>query len=391
MKMLDAMNEATRLTRQGRRKEATRLLQRVLGASSEADDSATNTPSDVPRGSVEIDGAVVTPKTKRADRENRSDPASNPGRTGTKARKAYNTASLADRLRPGRVRARAKRSGNAAPSVASGASYEWREHRGPHGSRRYRFYLPADRTAVPMPLVLMLHGCTQNADDFAAGTRICEAADRFGVAVALPEQPREANAMGCWNWFEPAHQTATRGEPAILRGVIDEILRSDRIDRARVFVAGLSAGGAMAATLGATHPDMFAGICVHSGLAHGSAKDTASAFAAMQNGPRNRLSSNGSTSRLFIVHGDADSTVAPINADALFASVEGAAGEVVRDEPGRRVTDLIAADGAVIARQWRVPGLAHAWSGGAPGASYTAPTKPDATDAMLRFFLKEDA
>ena len=235
-----------------------------------------------------------------------------------------------------------------------------------------------------MPLVLMLHGCTQDADDFAAGTRICEAAEQHGFVVALPEQGRDANPMGCWNWFEPAHQHGQRGEPAILSGIVDEVTRGERIDRARIVAAGLSAGGAMAATLGVTRPDLFSGVAVHSGLPHGSAKDTASAFAAMRSGGR-ASGSWPSRVRLFVVQGEADTTVAPVNADALLSSVNG---QVRKTRTGNMtVIDRVAPNGEMLARAWCIPGLAHAWSGGAKGASYTAPNHPDATAGMVEFLL----
>ena len=400
--MLDRMMEATRLVREGRTARATDVIRGAVGAGEGTPDAP---PEGVARGRVEIDGEALPPgkgssgtrasqpearRTTAAPKAQAAPPrpgrsAARPGRAGIArtldgalkglGRKPLGTASIL---------ARAKRGGSLAPTVAPGARYEWRTHRGPHGSRRYRLYVPAARPTRAMPLVMMLHGCTQDADDFAAGTRILEAAERHGLVVVLPEQPREANAMGCWNWFERGHQSPTAGEPAILGAIIDEVGAGERIDRARILAAGLSAGGAMAATLGATRPDLMAGIGVHSGLPHGAAHDTASAFAAMGSGGRaGKPWPDGP--RLFVVQGDADTTVAPANADALTGSVDGRSD--TRREQGILVTDRIGSDGRVRARAWRVPGLAHAWSGGAKGASYTAPNMPDATAGMLEFLL----
>ena len=283
-----------------------------------------------------------------------------------------------------RVRARAKGSGVEA-KVAAGATWEWRAHSGPHGSRRYRLYVPAGAASGPRPLLVMLHGCTQDPDDFATGTRILAAAEREGMVVALPEQPRDANPMGCWNWFEPAHQ-GTGGEPGIIAAIARDVAEAEGVDPARVFAAGLSAGGAMAATLAATHPDLFAAVGVHSGLPHGAARDMGSALSVMRTGAVPTPPSRADDPRLFVLHGDADATVAPANADALMAGV---AGERRRRAVGRAaVTTVHDAAGRALAEGWRVSGLGHAWSGGDPRGSHAAATGPDATAEMLRFFLE---
>ena len=285
---------------------------------------------------------------------------------------------------PARVRARAK-AHPATPEIPTGAHWEWRTHSGPHGSRRYRLYVPVSGTDGPRPLLLLLHGCTQDPDDFAVGTRILAAAERHGFVVALPEQPRDANPMGCWNWFDTAHQ-GKRGEPGILAGIMGDVAKAEAIDPARVYAAGLSAGGAMAATLAATHPKLFAAVGVHSGLPHEAARDMGSALSVMRTGavPPARPRTEGP--RLFVMHGDADATVAPANADALLAGVAGE--QLSRAVDGAMVTTVHDPDGRVLAESWRIPGLAHAWSGGDPKGSHASAAGPDATGEMLRFFLE---
>ncbi len=173
--------------------------------------------------------------------------------------------------------------------------------------RDYKLYVPPQAGERPLPLVVMLHGCTQQPDDFAAGTRMNEAARRQGCFVLYPAQSRQANPQRCWNWFKHNHQERGRGEPALLVAMTRNVMAQHAIDPARVYVAGLSAGGAMATILGAAYPDVYAALGVHSGLAAGAAKDLPSALAAMQSGGR---ADSGAVSRLptIVFHGDADTT-----------------------------------------------------------------------------------
>jgi poly(hydroxyalkanoate) depolymerase family esterase len=246
-----------------------------------------------------------------------------------------------------------------------------------------------------MPLLVMLHGCTQDPEDFAAGTRMNELAAAHGFLVAWPEQDKRANAQRCWNWFQPGDQARDRGEPAILAGIVRQIAAEQRVDTTRIYVAGLSAGGAQAAIMAAAYPDLFAAVGVHSGLACGAARDLPSALAAMRNGPVSIAPGSGSHPPTILFQGDLDRTVSPANADALTTqALAGAVG--LRTElhdgrgPGglgwRRARHVDAAGRARLER-WTVEGAGHAWSGGSPDGSYTEPRGPDASRAMLEFFL----
>jgi poly(hydroxyalkanoate) depolymerase family esterase len=259
--------------------------------------------------------------------------------------------------------------------------------------RDYKLYLPPQAGSRPLPLIVMLHGCTQNADDFAAGTAMNALASAHGFLVLYPEQSARANPQRCWNWFKHSHQQRGRGEPALLAGMTREVMAQHGADPARVYVAGLSAGGAMAAILGDTHPDLFAAVGVHSGLAAGVAKDLPSALGAMRTAPP-RSAGAPSGVPTIVFHGDADSTVHPGNAAAVIAASvpPGAAVETQQGVApgGRRFTRVLhqrAGDSAPQAEHWVVHAAPHAWSGGDPAGSYTDPRGPDASAEMLRFFL----
>lgn len=273
---------------------------------------------------------------------------------------------------------------------------------------------------VPMPVVCMLHGCTQDAATFAIATRMNAVADRHGFVVVYPEQERGDNPQTCWNWFRRDHQARRGGEPAWIAAIVAELMGTRSIDARRVFVAGLSAGGAMAAILGATHPDLFAAVGVHSGLAYGSAASVPGAFSAMARGggdgaERGRAAHAAMGPRAcpmpgIVVHGSADRTVAPDNAyrileqwfaaDRLAGTASGdldlarpAVVEHGRVDGGHayarsRWTD---ARGALTHEYLRVDGMGHAWSGGAAGGSYADHRGPDAAEAMWRFFAEVTA
>jgi poly(hydroxyalkanoate) depolymerase family esterase len=306
--------------------------------------------------------------------------------------------------------------------MASGGTWEPLDHRDATQARRSFVYTPqgiAPGTAVP--LVVMLHGCTQKPGGFAAATAMNRAADRHGFVVLYPEQARDANQQGCWNWFLPAHQHRDRGEPAFIAGAARAVMDASRwsIEAGRVFVAGLSAGGAMAAVVAATHPDLFSAVAVHSGLAYGCATDVGSAFAAMANGGRDArqqpqavLDAMGRHARpmpTIVVHGMGDRVVAPVNGEQLVAqwltANRLASSEPFEADPRRPTsTEAGRADGglAFTRRRWTdrrggplvehlsVHGLAHAWSGGTANGSFTDPNGPSATDAIWDFFREVD-
>ena len=280
------------------------------------------------------------------------------------------------------------------------------------GSRDYKLYLPSGYHCQALPLVVMLHGCTQNPDDFAAGTNMNRLAEEQRFCVLYPAQPVTANSNKCWNWFKAEDQQREGGEPEILAGMTRQVIDTYGLDASRVYVAGLSAGGAMATTLAMTYPDLYAAVGVHSGLPHGVARSLPDALGAMQGGtgPLANASSarvSASVSRVpaIVFHGDRDTTVHPSNADRVAAQYsasravgesasgpQGSAGKTV--ERGRvpkgyayTQTSHQDADGRSCLEQWVIHGAGHAWSGGDGRGSYTDPKGPDAAKEMLRFFL----
>ncbi len=267
------------------------------------------------------------------------------------------------------------------------------------GCREYKLYVPSGYRGEPIPLIVMLHGCTQSVDDFAAGTRMNAVAEEHGCLVAYPVQPASANQSKCWNWFDPRDQQRDRGEPSLVVGIVRQIAREYSVDD-RIYVAGLSAGGAAAAVLGTEYPDIFAAIGVHSGLACGVARDLPSAFAAMRGTPSagqsatdGRWPEGQSRTPTIVFHGDRDSTVHSSNGDRIVASTctSGLSStiETTSVPGGRAYTRTSYADdaGQKMLELWIVHGASHAWSGGSVSGSYTDPTGPDASREMMRFFL----
>lgn len=249
-----------------------------------------------------------------------------------------------------------------------------------HGARDWLLHRPAEPAARPA-LVVMLHGCTQTPADFARGTGMNEAAAAEGWHTLWPEQPGEANAMRCWNWFEPAHQAAGAGEPEILAAVVAHALHGIGAPDADVFVAGLSAGGAMAAVLAETHPGLMLAAGVHSGLPTGAAASMPEAMAAMRGG--GAAPGRPSGVPMIVFHGSADPTVAASNGDALAHHIRGTTRQ------GRTRGREWRMRKGPAGEYWVVEGLAHAWSGGRADGSHTDPAGPDATAEMVRFFAEQ--
>jgi poly(hydroxyalkanoate) depolymerase family esterase len=237
--------------------------------------------------------------------------------------------------------------------------------------------------------MVMLHGCKQNPDDFASGTRMNQLAEELGFVVVYPAQSAKANVSSCWNWFQAAHQARDAGEPALIAGITREMLARHRLDERRVHVAGLSAGGAMAAVMAVTYPELYSAAGIHSGLGYASAQDLPSALAAMQGQSGRKPRGAPADVPLIVFHGDRDTTVHPSNGEHPTS------GTLERTEQGNanglaytRTTHWNSA-GRPVLEHWLVHGAGHAWSGGSPSGSFTDPRGPDASREMLRFFREQ--
>jgi poly(hydroxyalkanoate) depolymerase family esterase len=369
------MLTAVRLTREGRLEEAMAVLRRALSSASSSKakpkfeaESLPRTPfgASLPRISIpEALGGLV-------ERIGRLRP----------------TPGLDEVLAPATARAPVRQ--------PDGSRFEQRSFANAAGVRAYKLYVPGGYNGQPLPLVVMLHGCTQTPDDFAAGTRMNHLAEEQTFLVAYPAQPQSANAGKCWNWFKSGDQQRDRGEPSLIAGITRQIMEEFPVDQGRVYIAGLSAGGAAAAIMGAAYPDLYAAIGVHSGLACGAARDMPSAFTAMQKGgaPGARSTEGvGPAIPAIVFHGDRDTTVHPVNGHEVIAQAKAGAelepnviGGVSPN--GRKYTLTVHADerGRPMAEHWVLHGSGHAWSGGSAAGSYTDQHGPDASREMMRFF-----
>lgn len=267
--------------------------------------------------------------------------------------------------------------------------------------RRYLLYRPASRRLGPAPLLVLLHGCKQTADDFALGTGMNEAAEDAGVVVLYPEQSPTAHLLRCWNWYALQDRSYSDGEAALLASLTRQIVREHDIDAARVYVAGMSAGGAMAAVLARDYPELYAALGVHSGLPAGMAHDVHSALRLMSNGPgpsppaADARSADPPVARI-VFHGDDDTTVHPSNAAALHAAPDDPSSPAstqatTPSSEGRRAytRSIEYGPGGIPQRElWIVHGAGHAWAGGDAAGSHTDADGPDASREMLRFLLQ---
>jgi poly(hydroxyalkanoate) depolymerase family esterase len=283
--------------------------------------------------------------------------------------------------------------GSRAPAEALPGRFADGSHSNAAGTRSYKLYVPSNYTGdTAVPLVVMLHGCTQDPVDFASGTQMNQLAEELGCLVAYPAQSQQANASRCWNWFHEKDQIRDQGEPSIIAGITRDIIASHNIDAAQVYVAGLSAGGAMATIMGTVYPELYAAVGVHSGLPFASAHDLPSALAAMK-GKFSTPRAPGTTIPIIVFHGDRDTTVAPAAGDAVIAQGKPSSARDMLIEPGKvpeghAYTRTVhrGADGTPHAEQWLIHGAGHAWSGGSARGSYTDGKGPDASREMMRFF-----
>jgi poly(hydroxyalkanoate) depolymerase family esterase len=273
-----------------------------------------------------------------------------------------------------------------------------------HGSRRYKLFIPTRHAGKPLPLLVMLHGCLQDPDDFALGTRMNAIAEEQRIFVLYPEQSEAANQTRCWNWFNPANQRRDQGEPSIIAGLTREVIGSHNIDARRIYIAGMSAGGAMAAIMAATYSDLYAAVGIHSGLPYGVAQNFLAAIAAMKDGAAIGARLPSKSIPLIVFHGDQDVMVNSRNGEQLVSQWLGGPALSLRQDTstarategnGRAFTRTLYRDGAghVAAENWLVHDAGHAWSGGGSAGSFADPLGPDASREMMRFFseVSQDA
>jgi poly(hydroxyalkanoate) depolymerase family esterase len=368
------MREATQLTQSGRLKEATALIQSALtqgaGRATESANSAV-----APHQSEVLEGCVFEVESQVEVAHSPVAAPSGRARNPFESPRGFSgqAATLRDTFTGGQF-------------VSDSQSHH------------YKLYTPPQQaTEALLPMVLMLHGCTQNPDDFSVGTAMNVlargTADSPAFYVLYPSQTRASNAQGCWNWFDRAHQRRGQGEPAWIAELTQQLVRTLPIDKRRVYVAGLSAGGAMAAIVASAYPDVFAAAGVHSGLPVGAARNLTEALTAMKHGAVASTTSSRAVPTI-VFHGDQDRTVHARNAQGLVHAVTA---DGLWDETtdsgvsagGRRHTRTAhARDGKSHAEHWELHGAGHAWSGGNPAGSYADPKGVNATTEMMKFFLQ---
>jgi poly(hydroxyalkanoate) depolymerase family esterase len=405
------MEGATRLTRAGKLKEATAAIQRALGMSGGASPMSPSPHASAFRPAAEADGDVIDVEARVVEEGGaegvKARAAADPviGRSGFGGRDPETEPTIVD-FAP--AEAPVHEAPAASPSRAGGEPGRFIDgsFTNPAGSRPYKLFVPSGAASGPRPMVVMLHGCKQNPADFAAGTHMNDLAQARGWIVLYPGQQKAANQMGCWNWFQEADQQRGRGEPSIIADMTRQVAGEHGVDMSRIYVAGLSAGGAMAAIMATTYPELFAAAGIHSGLPHAAANDLVSALQAMKKGPSSRATQAATRQERVVVptivfHGDRDTTVHPCNGDEVIARARFSSSQAAMASNGGRVesqagqvpgghayTRKIHRDerGVCDAEHWIIHGAGHAWSGGSAKGSYTDPRGPDASAQMLRFF-----
>lgn len=447
IKIKRLMGEATQLVRSGHLADATRAIQQALGGTV-ARPSRRSRPTMEPHPGATDNIDTPTPSTGTGATPLQGSPLGAAGAASWRGGSASDVedAVVIDRSGVGRNSApgtpRPSPTATPTPTPKSASTAAPPTERNPlaeppgsftrvvfkhpgakHNPHHYHLYVPPGATAgTPMPLVLMLHGCTQNPVDFSTGTGMNAAAAPANALVLYPEQPHSANPNGCWNWFSPGDQHRDSGEPALLVAMVHDVVARHPVDAQRVYVAGLSAGGAMAALLGREYPDVFAAVGVHSGLQAGAAHNVMGALSAMKSGAKAAAAHHATAQPshgpalpappLIVFHGDADTTVHARNGEQLIEaalaaaqSASHAAAKTVqavhhgRSPHGKGYTRTVyslANDqrphtppaNPVVAEHWVLQGAGHAWAGGHAGGSHTDPGGVDATQEMLRFFLE---
>jgi poly(hydroxyalkanoate) depolymerase family esterase len=388
----DIIREATRLTHAGRLVEATALLQRMLHGERKVDATFRTDAAALLEEKPSIIDAKANWVKETGNSQLPRATSAQPRKFSTPSNRTNNYPAL--RLRGVTTRTPL----STRDIVPEGARFINGSYSNPAGSRAYRLFVPSGYQGQPLPLIVMLHGCTQSPEDFAAGTRMNFIAEAQPCFVVYPAQRSEANQAKCWNWFRTTDQQRDTGEPSLIAGITRQIMGEYSVDPKRVYVAGLSAGAAAAAIMGATYNDLYAAVGVHSGLACGAANDLPSALLAMRQGSgfdHQAALTDGPTVPTIVFHGDRDSTVHPSNGEQVIKqSIQTTSTErnVYRGQVagGHAYTRTVHSDpsGRHIFEHWRIQGAGHAWSGGSSVGSYTDPRGPDATKEMVRFFLE---